>query len=134
MVSFLLSLRARENSAHMATSTGRTWAGAGARPTAVYTQRLSSDAYGRRALAAIGVVMLCQITFLVLGCDWDLCNDEAEYWAWSRHLDWSYFSRGPLIAWLIRLATEALGGLSVKLTGTLMLAARLPAVLLGGLT
>src|SRR6202041_1779069 len=30
--------------------------------------------------------------------------------------------------------TEALGGLSIKLTGSLMLAARLPAVLLGGLT
>ena len=40
--------------------------------------------------------MLCQIVFLVFGCDWDLCNDEAEYWAWSRHLDWSYYSRGPL--------------------------------------
>jgi hypothetical protein len=118
----------------MATSTGRTWAGAVARPTAVYTQRLSSDPYARRALAAIGIVMLCQITFLVFGCDWDLCNDEAEYWAWSRHLDWSYFSRGPLIAWLIRLATELLGGMSVKLTGSLMLAVRLPAVLIGGLT
>ena len=78
--------------------------------------------------------MLCQVAFLVFGCDWDLCNDEAEYWAWSRHLDWSYYSRGPLIAWLIRLATELLGGMSVKLTGSLMLAVRLPAVLLGGLT
>ena len=61
-------------------------------------------------------------------------RDEAEYWAWSRQLDWSYFSRGPLIAWLIRLATTLLGGLSVKATGSLMLAVRLPAVLLGGLT
>ena len=41
---------------------------------------------------------------------------------------------GPVIAWLIRLATELLGGLSLKLTGSLMLAVRLPAVLLGGLT
>ena len=53
--------------------------------------------------------MLCQVAFLVFGCDWDLCNDEAEYWAWSRQLDWSYYSRGPLIAWLIRLATECSG-------------------------
>jgi len=85
-------------------------------------------------MVAILAVMLCQIIFLVVGCDWDFCNDEAEYWAWSRRLDWSYYSRGPLIAWLIRLATGLLGGMSVKLTGTLMLAARLPAVLLGGLT
>ena len=77
-------------------------------------------------------VAFCQIVFLTVGCDWDLCGDEAEYWAWSRRLAWSYYSRGPLIAWLIRLATELLGGLSLKLTGSLMLAVRLPAVLSGG--
>jgi Dolichyl-phosphate-mannose-protein mannosyltransferase len=104
------------------------------RPSAIYTKRLSGDPYGRWALVVICTVMLCQIAFLVFGCDWDLCNDEAEYWAWSRHLDWSYWSRGPLIAWLIRLATEVFGGMSVRLTGSLMLAVRLPAVLLGGLT
>ena len=54
---------------------------------------------------AICAVMFCQVVFLVFGCDWDFCNDEAEYWAWSRRLDWSYYSRGPLIAWLIRLST-----------------------------
>ena len=53
--------------------------------------------------------MLAQTVFLLWGCDWDLCGDEAEYWAWSRKLDWSYFSRGPVIAWLIRLGTEAPG-------------------------
>ena len=25
-----------------------------------------------------------------------------HYWDWSRHLDWSYYSKGPLVAWLIR--------------------------------
>src|ERR1700679_1028931 len=79
------------------------------RLSAIYTRRLSRDPYARWSLAAIGAVMLCQVAFLVFGCDWDLCNDEAEYWAWSRQLDWSYWSRGPLIAWLIRLATESLG-------------------------
>jgi len=85
-------------------------------------------------VAAILTVMIGQVVFLVFGCDWDLCGDEAEYWAWSRRLDWSYFSRGPGIAWLIRLATELLGGLSRELTGSSMLAVRLPAVLLGGMT
>ncbi len=78
--------------------------------------------------------MTLQILFLLVGCDWDFCGDEAEYWSWSRRLDWSYWSRGPLIAWLIRGATEVFGGLSLRLTGSLMFAARLPAVLLGGLT
>jgi 4-amino-4-deoxy-L-arabinose transferase-like glycosyltransferase len=97
-------------------------------------RRESGDPYGRWTLGAILAVMTCQVLFLLVGCDWDFSGDEAEFWAWSRRLDWSYFARGPLIAWLIRLATELLGGLSLKLMGSLMFAARLPAVLMGGLT
>lgn len=118
----------------MSRLTGRIRVGVVPRPSANYTRRLSDNAYSRWSIAAICVVMLGQIAFLVFGCDWDLCADEAEYWAWSRQLDWSYYSRGPLIAWLIRLATTLLGTTSVKLTGSLMLAVRLPAVLIGGLT
>jgi len=29
-----------------------------------------------------------------------LSKDEAYQWLWSKHLDWSYFSKPPLIAWL----------------------------------
>jgi hypothetical protein len=86
------------------------------------------------ALAAILVVMACQFCFLIQGCHWDVSGDEAEFWAWSRRLDWSYYARGPVIAWLIRLATEVCGELSQRLTGSLMFALRLPAILLGGLT
>jgi 4-amino-4-deoxy-L-arabinose transferase-like glycosyltransferase len=94
----------------------------------------TADPYGRWTLGVILTVMACQVLFLLVGCDWDFCGDEAEYWAWSRRLDWSYFSRGPLIAWVIRATTEAFGRLSLACTGSLMFAARLPAVLLGGLT
>ena len=116
----------------------RTAEAGGQRPTPRHRARSRRehgvDPYARWAIGAILAVMALQILFLLVGCDWDFCGDEAEYWAWSRRLDWSYFSRGPLIAWLIRLATEAFGGLSLRLTGSLMFAARLPAVLLGGLT
>jgi hypothetical protein len=78
--------------------------------------------------------MTVQVVFLLVRCDWELSGDEAEFWAWSRRLDWSYQCRGPLIAWLIRLATELFGGTSERLSGSLMFAVRLPAVLLGGLT
>jgi 4-amino-4-deoxy-L-arabinose transferase-like glycosyltransferase len=37
-----------------------------------------------------------------------LYADEAQYWLWSRHLDFGYFTKPPLIAWIIRLTT--LGG------------------------
>jgi hypothetical protein len=82
----------------------------------------------------IGLVACAQLVFITFGCDWDLCGDEAEYWAWSRRLDWSYYAKGPLIALIIRLATTLAGNASLALTGSLAAAVRLPAVLLGGLT
>ena len=35
--------------------------------------------------------------------------DEAQYWDWSRNLAWGYFSKPPLLAFLIRLVTEFCG-------------------------
>lgn len=39
----------------------------------------------------------------------DLSPDEAQYWDWSRALDWSYYSKPPLTAWLIAGSTSILG-------------------------
>jgi len=38
-----------------------------------------------------------------------LIEDEAHYWEWSRRLDWSYYSKGPGVAFLIRASTAILG-------------------------
>lgn len=56
----------------------------------------------------------------------DLVHDEAYYWDWSRQLDWGYYSKPPMIAWVIAAATS-LGGSSAFVV-------RLPAVLLGTLS
>lgn len=64
----------------------------------------------------------------------DLAPDEAHYWDWSRHPDWSYYSKGPLVAWLIGLSCWLFEPLSESLTGHLMLAIRLPAIVCGALT
>ncbi|WP_158968082.1 ArnT family glycosyltransferase [Chachezhania sediminis] len=39
----------------------------------------------------------------------DLFVDEAQYWLWGQNLDWGYYSKPPLIGWVIRAFTE-LGG------------------------
>lgn len=39
----------------------------------------------------------------------ELYPDEAQYWLWSRTLDFGYFSKPPMVAWSI-WATTALGG------------------------
>ena len=38
-----------------------------------------------------------------------LAPDEAYYWEWSRHLDWSYYDQGPMLALVIRAGTALLG-------------------------
>lgn len=38
-----------------------------------------------------------------------LYSDETQYWLWSRELDWGYYSKPPMIAWLIALSTAVFG-------------------------
>lgn len=39
----------------------------------------------------------------------DLHTDEAQYWAWSQELAFGYYSKPPLLAWLIAGATSVCG-------------------------
>jgi hypothetical protein len=65
------------------------------------------------------------IVYLAGDCPLDLAPDEAHYWDWSRHPDYSYYSKGPIVAYLIRA--------SCAVAGTSAPAVRLPAVLCGAL-
>src|SRR5438445_5983851 len=80
-----------------------------------------------RVLAAILIVasVALHLRYLAHDCPLDLAPDEAHYWQWSQQLDASFYSKGPLTAYLIRGSCEFLGHS--------VLAVRLPAVLCGGL-
>ncbi|HWU38296.1 MAG TPA: glycosyltransferase family 39 protein, partial [Candidatus Acidoferrum sp.] len=65
----------------------------------------------------------CLILWIIRSSGWPLEAEEAQYWNWSRHLDWSYYSKGPMVAYLIALST--------RLGGQTEFWVRLPAVLLG---
>jgi undecaprenyl-diphosphatase len=47
--------------------------------------------------------------YYILNGPLDLSPDEAQYWDWSRRPDWSYYSKGPMIAYLIALGTSLFG-------------------------
>jgi 4-amino-4-deoxy-L-arabinose transferase-like glycosyltransferase len=79
------------------------------------------DRAGVTVAAVLAVVTALRIAFLLWG-GLDLSPDEAHYWEWSRRLDLSYYSKGPLIAYL-------LAGLTA-LFGTSAFGIRLGAVLL----
>jgi 4-amino-4-deoxy-L-arabinose transferase-like glycosyltransferase len=83
-------------------------------------------------LLVVGTALL-HLAYLAWYCPLDLAPDEAHYWDWSRHLDWSYYSKGPLVAWLIRASCALAGGWSEEHTGGLTFAVRLPAIVCGSL-
>lgn len=61
-------------------------------------------------IAVIAVLSLTAIRVATLFVTpLELHPDEAQYWLWSRTLDFGYFSKPPMIAWLIG-ATTAIGG------------------------
>ncbi len=57
-------------------------------------------------IAAVFGVFVWHVMFL---SQLNLIPDECSYWAWSRHLDWSYFDNSGMTAYLIRLSTEIFG-------------------------
>ncbi len=69
-------------------------------------------------------VMVLRGSFLAIN-GFDLIGDEAYYWDWSRQPDWCYFSKPPMVAWIIGSFTWLLGDHTFTV--------RLPALLLGTL-
>jgi 4-amino-4-deoxy-L-arabinose transferase-like glycosyltransferase len=53
--------------------------------------------------------LLCVRLFALYVNGTDLFFDEAQYWAWSQDPALGYFSKPPLIAWIIGAATTACG-------------------------
>ena len=41
--------------------------------------------------------------------NFDLFGDEAQYWIWSKNLDFGYYSKPPLLAWIISFFTYLFG-------------------------
>jgi 4-amino-4-deoxy-L-arabinose transferase-like glycosyltransferase len=53
----------------------------------------------------------------------DLYPDEAQYWLWSLTPDWGYYSKPPMVAWLIALTTKLAGSdneLAVRMAAPLL--------------
>ena len=63
---------------------------------------------GLRVAAVLAVLTALRLAFLAWG-GLDLSPDEAHYWEWSRRLDLSYYSKGPVVAYLIAGLTTVLG-------------------------
>src|SRR5690348_9668066 len=59
----------------------------------------------RLVLFIVGTITAIRIAVLLLS-PLQLYPDEAQYWWWAQTPDWGYFSKPPLIAWLIWCTTR----------------------------
>ena len=59
-------------------------------------------------LPAVVILLVVKI-ISVYFTDFNLFGDEAQYWLWSKNIDFGYFSKPPFLAWIIRVYTELFG-------------------------
>ncbi len=59
-------------------------------------------------LLALALLTLWRV-LAVRHLELELYADEAQYWYWSLTPDWGYYSKPPMVAWLIRLGTLVFG-------------------------
>lgn len=59
------------------------------------------------ATALIGIT--CWRVLAALHAQPELFFDEAQYWDWAQHPAWGYYSKPPMLAWIIALFTAVLG-------------------------
>jgi len=90
--------------------------------TKTYPLEKLLDGISRHLTAILAAVFLLRLLFLSAN-GLDLLGDESYYWDWSRVPDWCYYSKPPMVAWLIGLATF--------LGGDFTAVVRVPAVVLG---
>ena len=82
----------------------------------------------------IGVLAITVLRVILLAFNkTDLFVDEAQYWLWGQELAFGYYSKPPLIGWVIRAFTEIGGNAQfwIRLPGPLFHAAN--ALLLGAI-
>jgi 4-amino-4-deoxy-L-arabinose transferase-like glycosyltransferase len=60
------------------------------------------------ALALVAAITAARLALLAFNRT-DLFVDESQYWLWGQSLDWGYYSKPPLIAWVIRAVTDLAG-------------------------
>ncbi|WP_457596728.1 glycosyltransferase family 39 protein [Hydrogenimonas sp.] len=61
-------------------------------------------------LILIAAVTLYRLVMLhVASGQIDLYADEAYYWHWAQHFDFGYYSKPPMVAWLIMIGTTLFG-------------------------
>lgn len=73
----------------------------------------------------VTIIRYYYISPLTYATNFQLFFDEAQYWTWSKNLDFGYFSKPPIIAWLLYGVTSIFGDstFAIKLASPIIHAA-----------
>ena len=55
-----------------------------------------------------GIALIIKI-IAIFYTNFDLFGDEAQYWTWSQNLDFGYYSKPPMLPWVIGIFTILFG-------------------------
>jgi 4-amino-4-deoxy-L-arabinose transferase-like glycosyltransferase len=69
---------------------------------------LRGNVWATRTLAVIGVILVLRLVSLWFNAT-ELFFDEAQYWLWGTEPAFGYFSKPPLLAWIIGATTAVCG-------------------------
>ncbi len=76
----------------------------------------------RAAVLLIFAITILRLVWIASGVA-ELYPDEAQYWVWSLHPAWGYYSKPPVVAWLIAFTTSMVGSnneLAVRVAAPLL--------------
>jgi len=62
-----------------------------------------------RLVLGVLILLLLLRVWAILASPLNLYADEAQYWRWAQELAWGYYSKPPMIAWVIHAATAVFG-------------------------
>jgi 4-amino-4-deoxy-L-arabinose transferase-like glycosyltransferase len=72
------------------------------------TTAVEAERSFRAAIFIVFAITVVRLLWIASGAT-DLYPDEAQYWLWSLTPDWGYYSKPPVVAWLIALTTKLAG-------------------------
>lgn len=86
---------------------------------------LVSDMWRRNAPACVALLIAIVVAIriaVVIATPAEIGPDEAQYWRWSEKLDFGYYSKPPLVAWVIAATTSIFGdsGWAIRLSAPIL--------------
>jgi len=65
--------------------------------------------YSLKSLVLLALIITAYRVYFLSLEQFDLFFDEAQYWFWAKNPDWGYYSKPPVVAWIIAATTSICG-------------------------